>query len=81
MEAMPILTEQQVVVLKLIARGYTTKQMAQQLYCSPRTIDTHRRMICAALSVPNTFAAITMAIQQNIIEVTSLQVLHTDPKN
>ena len=74
------LTEQQVIVLKLIAQGYLTKQIARQLQRSERTIDTHRRMICAALGVPNMHAAIILAIQVNIIKLQEIEVLRTEPE-
>lgn len=81
MKTTPTLTAQQVFVLKLIAQGYSTKDIARQIHRSARTIDTHRRQACAVLGVPNTYAAITVAMQENIIEIHSLKVQRTCIKN
>jgi|AntDeeMinimDraft_4_1070355.scaffolds.fasta_scaffold28089_1 DNA-binding NarL/FixJ family response regulator len=38
-------------VLLLVAEGYTSKEIAQQLYLSIRTIETHRYCICQELDL------------------------------
>lgn len=74
MSAIAHLTKQQLYVLQLIAEGYTTKQIASLLHRSQRTIDTHRRQICAALQVPNTHAAITLAFQYHLLHLPKMNV-------
>ncbi|MFW5831619.1 MAG: response regulator transcription factor [Prolixibacteraceae bacterium] len=43
------LTKREKQVLKLVASGYSTKQIAEQLYLSPHTVSTHRKNISQKL--------------------------------
>ncbi len=46
-----ILTTQEINVLKLIARQKTTKEIADMLFVSPKTIEKHRYNICKKLGL------------------------------
>ena len=39
--------------MKLISQGYTSKDIADKLFVSPRTIETHRHNILKKLGLPN----------------------------
>ncbi|OBY65810.1 LuxR family transcriptional regulator [Polaribacter reichenbachii] len=54
-------------VLELISKGFTTKEIASQLFVSSRTIETHRANILKKLEVKNTAALIKKATEKNII--------------
>ena len=54
-------------VLKLVAQGLTTKEIADQLFVSKRTIETHRSNILKKLDVQNTAELITKATQLGIL--------------
>lgn len=45
------LSQREVDVLRLLARGYTDKEVAQQLDIAPTTVDTHVRKIYRKLSI------------------------------
>ena len=54
-------------VLRLIAYEYTTKEIAQQLYLSPYTIDSHRKRMMERLQVKNTAGLIRMGFQNGFL--------------
>ena len=45
------LTPQELQVARLVARGLSNKDVAAQLYLSPRTIDAHLRRVFAKLLI------------------------------
>ncbi|MDN3686585.1 response regulator [Cyclobacterium jeungdonense] len=54
-------------ILKLIAEGQTTKEIAQKLFISTRTVETHRNNMMKKLEVKNTPELINKAAQLNLI--------------
>ncbi len=63
----PKLTRREREVLELIAAGTTTQQIAEQLFVSPLTIETHRRNLMQKFGVNNAPAMIRAAIEQKFI--------------
>jgi DNA-binding NarL/FixJ family response regulator len=55
-------------VLNLIAQGLTTKEIAQKLFISTRTVETHRVNIMKKLNARNTAETIKIAAQQGLID-------------
>jgi len=53
MQATP-LTSRELEVLEFISNEFTNKEIADQLYISPRTVETHRRNLIHKLKVKNT---------------------------
>jgi DNA-binding NarL/FixJ family response regulator len=53
-------------VLGLVARGLTSTQVAERLFLSPRTIDTHLQRIYGKLDVSNRGSAIRFAIEHGL---------------
>ena len=62
-----ILTRREIEVLELIAGGMTNNVIAQKLFISPSTVDTHRKNLLAKLEVKNTASLIRMATQLQLI--------------
>ena len=62
-----ILSSKELEVLKFIAKGLTTKQVADKLYVSTRTIETHRANLLKKLEVKNTAALIKKATENNLL--------------
>jgi DNA-binding NarL/FixJ family response regulator len=62
-----ILTRREKEVLKLIAEGMTNNEIAQNLFISATTIDTHRKNLLAKFDAKNTALLIRMATQMQII--------------
>jgi DNA-binding NarL/FixJ family response regulator len=55
------LTEREVEILKLIAHELTNDEIAQKLFISKRTVDTHRQHLLKKLQVKNTAGLIKAA--------------------
>jgi len=58
-------------VLRLVAKGWGSKQIARQLSLSPKTVDNYRSRIMEKLQVRNSFEAVVVATKQGIIEPTA----------
>jgi DNA-binding NarL/FixJ family response regulator len=63
----PIITRREKEVLKLIAEGLTNKEMAEKLFISTTTVDTHRNNLLSKFNVKNTANLIRMAAQFDFI--------------
>jgi len=57
------LTPTELRVLKMIAEKKTSKQIASELFVSPRTIDHHRASICSKLDLEGANALLTFALE------------------
>jgi DNA-binding NarL/FixJ family response regulator len=64
---MPVLTRREKEVLELISEGLTNNEIAQKLFISVTTVDTHRKNLLAKFEVKNTAALIRMAAQWQMI--------------
>jgi DNA-binding NarL/FixJ family response regulator len=63
----PVLTHREKEVLNLIAEGYTNHQIADKLFISPHTIDSHRKNLLNKFEVKNTAALINSAMKHNLL--------------
>jgi len=63
----PAVTRREKEVLQLIADGYTNHQIAEKLFISSATVDTHRTSLLSKFEVKNTANLVRMAIQFDII--------------
>ena len=61
------LTERETEILKLIAEGYSNKEIGEKLFISHRTVDTHRTNLMKKLDVSNIAGLIKFAIQNGIV--------------
>jgi DNA-binding NarL/FixJ family response regulator len=62
------LTERERAVVKLVAEGYSNKQIARLLNRSNRTVDTHRRHINDKLNLSTRTALVRYAVRNKIVE-------------
>jgi len=63
----PVITRREKEVLKLIAEGLTNKEMAEKLFISTTTVDTHRNSLLSKFNVKNTANLIRQAGQYNLL--------------
>jgi len=63
----PVITRREKEVLQLIAEGLTNNQIAEKLFISATTVDTHRTSLLAKFEVKNTANLIRMAAQFEFI--------------
>jgi len=61
------LSEREVEVLRLVARGLSDAQVAEALVISPRTVNAHLRSIYSKLNITSRHAATLFAIKQQLI--------------
>ena len=61
------LSPKEMQILKMIAEGLTTKEIAQNLYISTRTVETHRNNMMKKLEVKNTPELINKAAQLSLL--------------
>ena len=57
------LTTTELRILSLLADYKTSKEIAQELFISPRTVDTHRNNICQKLDIHGSHALVKFALQ------------------
>lgn len=62
------LTPREIDVLKLLARGYTNRQIAQELCLSPRTVEGHRSSLVGKLGLRSRVDLINYAEEHGIID-------------
>ena len=65
------LTERELDVLRLAARGQTNKQIGAELAISDRTVQNHLANIYAKLGVASRTEAVTAALQRHLISLTT----------
>lgn len=61
------LTVREIEIIKLIAEGYTNKEIGDQLFISHRTVDTHRTNLMKKIEVNNVAGIISYAIKNGFI--------------
>jgi len=65
--AIPRLTKREKEILKLVAEGKTSSLIADELFLSPLTVDTHRKNLLQKFQAKNSTELISLAIQHNMI--------------
>jgi len=55
-------------ILKLIAAEYTNQEIAEKLYLSQRTVESHRYSLLQKLNVKNTAGLVRIALQMGLLE-------------
>lgn len=63
MDMMEILSERQVEVMQLVARGLKNEEIADQMYISPKTVSAHKQNIIIKLDLKDTSELTKLAIQ------------------
>lgn len=63
----PTLTKREKEVLRLISEGFTNNQIAEKLFISPLTVDSHRKNLLTKLNANNTASLVRVAIENGII--------------
>lgn len=61
------ISEREIEIIRLIAEGYTNKQIAEILFISGHTVTTHRKNIMNKLGVNNTAGIVLFAVKEKIV--------------
>ena len=62
-----VISKRESEIIILIAEGYTNAQIAERLFLSAHTINTHRKNIMSKLGVKNTAGIVMYAVKSNLI--------------
>ena len=62
------LTEREREILKLVAEGFTNNQIGEQLFISPKTVDTHRTHIMDKLNLHSRAELVKYAMRRGLLE-------------
>lgn len=63
------LTEREIEIIKLFADGMTYKEIADKLFISSRTVETHKNNILQKLDLKNTIDLVKYAIKEGLIKI------------
>ncbi len=66
--SIPLLTTREKEVLHLIAEGLTNQEIADKLFISVLTVDSHRKNLLAKFEVKNTAAMVRVALEHKLIK-------------
>lgn len=61
------LTKREREILELIVKGMTSKEIANELYISPRTVDTHRSNLMEKLELKNIADLVRFALKNKLV--------------
>ena len=62
-----LLTDRETEIIKLIAEGFSNKEIGSKLFISHRTVDTHRTNLMKKLDVSNIAGLISYAIRNGLV--------------
>jgi DNA-binding CsgD family transcriptional regulator len=63
----PVITRREREVLLLIANGLTNTEIADQLFISTTTVDTHRKNLLSKFEAKNSASLVRIAYEKNLI--------------
>ena len=73
-QAMPELTPRQHQVLKLIAEGYGTREIARALEISVKTVESHRTQLTERLNIHDVASLVRYAIRMGVVKIEGYEV-------
>ncbi|EFC83172.1 transcriptional regulator, LuxR family [Parafrankia sp. EUN1f] len=66
----PRLTDREMEVLRLVAKGLNNRDIAKQLYISENTVKNHIRNILEKLQLHSRMEAVVYAVREKLLEIT-----------
>lgn len=70
------LTEREIEVLKLVCSQHTTQEIANKLFISPKTVETHKSNLIVKAGVKNTIGLVIFAIQNGIVNANEVVLIN-----
>lgn len=67
-DGVPVLTRREYEILELIADGFTNNEIAEKIFISPLTVDSHRKNMLLKFGAKNTAALIKIAMMHDLIK-------------
>lgn len=65
--SLELLSEREIEILKLVAEGFSSTEIGDKLFISPRTVDTHRNNLIQKLNVHGIVGLVRFAIQHKLV--------------
>ena len=65
----PALTNREIEVLKLVAKGMSNREIAEELYISENTVKNHVRNILEKLHLHNRMEAVIYAVKERLLDI------------
>lgn len=63
------LTDREIDVIKLLSNGLSSKEIANKLFISPRTVESHKANILSKLNLNNNIEIVKYAIKEGIVKL------------
>lgn len=63
------LTDRELDILKYICKGFSNKEIAEELFISPKTVDNHRTSLLAKTQAKNTAHLVMIAIKEELVNL------------
>jgi DNA-binding CsgD family transcriptional regulator len=76
-----VLTKQERIVLALVAQGWRTAKIAEELFVSPRTVETHLTHIFEKLGVSSRTEAAIYAVRANLMAGVEIRTTTDDMRH
>ncbi len=73
------LSDREQEIITFIAEGFTNTEIAERLFLSPHTVNTHRKNIMHKLGVKNTAAVVMYAVKSNLVNVNKFLFSSREP--
>ena len=67
LKAIPRITRREKEILQLIGKGLTTMQIADQLFISTHTVESHRKNLMEKFGVNNTTTVVKLATEYKLL--------------
>lgn len=66
---MPVITEREKEIIHCLSDGLSFKEIGEQLFISPRTVENHKNNLLQKLDLKNTIELVKYAIRHKIVEL------------
>jgi two-component system, NarL family, response regulator DegU len=63
------ISERELDILKLICKAYSNKQIADELFISPKTVEGHKAKLMDKTDTTNSVALVLYAIKNHLVEI------------
>ena len=68
-QSLPRLTKREREILRMISEGNTSNEIAEKLFLSPVTIETHRRNLLTKFKVKNMIELVQLAVKHKLLDL------------
>jgi DNA-binding NarL/FixJ family response regulator len=67
-----VLTQRELEVLNLISKGFSNEEIAERLFISKRTVDTHKNNLISKTGSKNIVSLLIYAIKHNLVDIENM---------